>query len=107
MINGKELFENGPEPNFWRAPNDNDFGNQMDHRCGLWRNAGGTSVVDRCPNSFCNISDYKITYEFELLDVRSILATSYTISPSGEILVENSFTPGIKGLTELPRFGVK
>ncbi|PKP35541.1 MAG: beta-galactosidase [Bacteroidetes bacterium HGW-Bacteroidetes-17] len=107
VINGKELFRSGPEPNFWRAPNDNDFGNRMDQRCAVWRNAGEHRFLTDAQIFSVNTTDYKVTYEFELLDVKSKLTTTYIISPSGEILVENSFIPGIKGLTELPRFGMK
>lgn len=32
VYHGRELVESGPEPNFWRAPTDNDFGNQMPRR---------------------------------------------------------------------------
>lgn len=34
---GKELFEQMPKPNFWRAPTDNDEGNNMPGRYGQWK----------------------------------------------------------------------
>ena len=34
---GVELLRSGPEPNFWRAPTDNDYGNEMPARLGAWR----------------------------------------------------------------------
>jgi beta-galactosidase len=37
---GTELLRTAPEPNFWRAPTDNDFGNGMPHRLRVWRTAG-------------------------------------------------------------------
>jgi beta-galactosidase len=37
--NGHSDFNNFPEPYFWRAPTDNDFGNDMPARLGIWRNA--------------------------------------------------------------------
>ena len=33
---GRELIEKIPMPNFWRAPVDNDEGNQMQMRMGQW-----------------------------------------------------------------------
>ncbi len=36
---GRELLASGIEPNFWRAPTDNDFGNQMPRRLAFWRQA--------------------------------------------------------------------
>lgn len=37
---GKELIDLPPRPNFWRAPTDNDKGNRMPARCGIWKIAG-------------------------------------------------------------------
>ena len=34
---GKELIELPPRPNFWRAPTDNDKGNNMPGRYGMWK----------------------------------------------------------------------
>ncbi len=34
---GKELIDLPPRPNFWRAPTDNDKGNNMAGRCGIWK----------------------------------------------------------------------
>ena len=33
------LDGNGPRPNFWRAPTDNDFGNKMQNRNLAWKKA--------------------------------------------------------------------
>ena len=34
---GKEMIELPPRPNFWRAPTDNDKGNNMPGRYGMWK----------------------------------------------------------------------
>jgi beta-galactosidase len=36
----KNLLASALVPNFWRAPTDNDNGNRMPDRCGIWKNAG-------------------------------------------------------------------
>ena len=41
----KELLLKGPEPSFWRAPTDNDFGNNMPVRSRIWRKAGENRKV--------------------------------------------------------------
>ena len=48
---GRELLASGIEPNFWRAPTDNDFGNQMPRRLAFWRQASlySRSEVPRGP----------------------------------------------------------
>ncbi|HSH20037.1 MAG TPA: glycoside hydrolase family 2 TIM barrel-domain containing protein, partial [Draconibacterium sp.] len=35
-----EMLQSGPVPNFWRAPIDNDFGNNLHKRSRVWREAG-------------------------------------------------------------------
>ena len=39
IVDGHELIVSGIEPNYWRAPTDNDFGNQMPRRLAVWRQA--------------------------------------------------------------------
>ena len=36
---GKEMIKAIPKPNFWRAPTDNDCGNQMPYRYAQWKTA--------------------------------------------------------------------
>ncbi len=107
VFNERELFRRGPEPNFWRAPNDNDFGNRMDQRTASWRRAGEHRFLLDAQLQNINETDLKLSFEFELSDVRSKLLITYIVKPSGEITVENFFEPGIKGLSELPRFGMQ
>ncbi len=39
-LKGRFLKLEGPLPDFWRAPTDNDMGNGMHSRCRIWRDAG-------------------------------------------------------------------
>jgi beta-galactosidase len=39
-IDGREMMLKPLEPNFWRAPTDNDFGNYMGDWAGVWEQAG-------------------------------------------------------------------
>ena len=45
QFKGIELIEKGPEPNFWRAPTDNDLGFKMQEISGVWRHAGKNRVL--------------------------------------------------------------
>ena len=47
IFKGKELIKKGPEPDFWRPPTDNDYGNDMDQRLGVWKKAGERTVVTK------------------------------------------------------------
>ena len=39
---GREMLRDGPRPNFWRPPTDNDLGNGMHEWAAVWRQAGET-----------------------------------------------------------------
>ena len=104
---GAELLAKGPEPNYWRAPTDNDFGNGMETRCADWQKAS----VNRALVSFVaqpvNETAVKLVARFDLPDVRSKHETTYTVLGSGDIIVENQIRIGAKDLPELPRFGMR
>lgn len=102
-----EFFKKGMEPNFWRPPTDNDFGNRMDQRCAMWRTAAGNRRLMDAQVETVNESVLKITFEHSLVDARSTMKTVYTISSNGEINTEITLKLGINGLPELPRFGMK
>ncbi|HEX9970729.1 MAG TPA: beta-galactosidase small subunit, partial [bacterium] len=104
---GTKLIVSGLEPNFWRAPTDNDFGNGMDKRCAVWRYAGDNRAVEKFDIQQPSSSQLQIDFYFDLQDVESKYKTSYTVLGSGDVLVENHFIPGKKELPELPRFGMK
>jgi beta-galactosidase len=44
---GTELLSRGPEPNFWRAPTDNDFGNGLPLRCAVWQKASAGRTLEK------------------------------------------------------------
>ncbi len=107
MIGGTELLSSPLQPNFWRAPTDNDFGNRMEQRCSIWRNATknkklqSISIEGNTEETLITVSAY-----FYLPDIRSEYVMKYTIDGKGEIAVDVHFFPCIKGLPEIPRFGI-
>jgi len=103
----KELIKQGPLPNFWRAPNDNDFGNGMPERCKIWFKTGTKRRIE-------NVSVKKTGPSQVQIDVASILEAGnsrydsrFIILGSGDIYIENRFSPGNRALPELPRFGMQ
>ena len=105
-VAGREYFERGPEPDFWRPPTDNDFGNGMPERCAVWKEAGKTRKVVRYNVQPVTDGEMLVSFEFELKDAKSKLYTEYRIAGDGVITVSNRFVPGEKALPELPRFGM-
>lgn len=104
--NGVSLLKSGPTPQFWRAPTDNDFGNNMHYRCNVWRTAGYNKKLKSM--AVKNMQDsVEITSVFYLYDVASEYKTTYTVYPNGEIKVNVMWNAGNIQLPEMPRFGMQ
>ena len=106
-FNGNELLNKGPEPNFWRAPIDNDFGFGMQKKLGVWKEAVKTMKVKDFTVKKTAPNEVYILVEFNLPEVSSEHHTIYTILGSGDIIIKNSFFPGKEGLPDMPRFGMQ
>ena len=103
---GTKLMASPLTPNFWRAPTDNDNGNKMPERCGIWKNAVLNSKVLKVKVNQVKPQAVKVTVKMQLDAKDSILETIYTVYGSGEILISNTLTPG-RNLPELPRIGMQ
>jgi beta-galactosidase len=103
---GKELIKEGPVPNFWRAPNDNDKGNCMPSRTATWRNAGQNRTVGEVEVTKLSDKIVRIDVEGTLpTSTVSLYKTSYTIFGNGDIRVANYVKPGSSSLPEIPEVG--
>ena len=103
--NGHWYFASKPTPNFWRAPTDNDFGNDMGRKCNVWRAAGENTSVK---NITVKEEDGKavVTANIYLKDVASDYQLVYTMSADGALTVNVSYKAGANELPQLPRFGM-
>jgi beta-galactosidase len=109
VFRGVDLITRGPQPDFWRAPTDNDFGNGMPQRCGVWRHAGeNRDVTGVVLSEIGNTGgrEARVTVSMRLKDVGSTYTTAYTVYGNGDVRVDNTFTPGRDSLPDLPRFGM-
>ncbi|MFD2033404.1 glycoside hydrolase family 2 TIM barrel-domain containing protein [Belliella marina] len=101
------IIRNFPEPYFWRAPTDNDFGNHMPSRLGVWR----TAHLDR------KLVDSKVNKNHEdgiLIEVKYLLnnimveyQVDYLIQHDGQVKVTASMDFSDRELPELVRFGMR
>ena len=103
----KELIKGGLIPNFWRAPNDNDFGNGMPERCKIWFDAGKKRSTENVSVTKIGPSQVRIDVAFTLEAGGSLYDCRYIILGSGDIIIENRFIPGSPDLPELPRLGMQ
>jgi beta-galactosidase len=103
----RELIKQGPFPQFWRAPNDNDFGNSMPERCKIWFEAGRKRKVKNVIIEKKGPSKVQIDVASVLEAGSSSYDSRFIILGTGDIFIENRFSPGSQDLPELPRFGMQ
>ncbi|MCR4617791.1 MAG: DUF4981 domain-containing protein [Lachnospiraceae bacterium] len=107
---GVEMFKAAPKPNFWRAPVDNDCGNQMQLRYAQWKIASMYQKrSDRLnPNPLVETFEDRaeITYDLEFATTpASYGVLKYTVYGNGAVKVKLSYDP-VKELGDMPEFGV-
>jgi beta-galactosidase len=96
-----------PEPYFWRAPTDNDFGNGMPARLGIWRNAHVNRVVKNVQVGEQSAQGLPITVSLELTGINVPYTIAYFIQNDGAIRVTAAIDMTGRDLPELPRFGMR
>ena len=73
-------------PEFWRAPTDNDYGAWLQQRFGVWKDPQ-LKLKD------CRVGDNTVTSVFDMPDVAATLTMTYTLQPTGEVVVREHFQP--------------
>lgn len=116
---GKELLETVPRPNFWRAPTDNDEGNDMMCRQGQWKLASLYATgkrmgrkLDAPGMAYENpiVKEEKdhvsVTYLYRLPTTpEAACQLNYKVYGDGSIRTTLSYDP-VEGLSDMPEFGV-
>jgi beta-galactosidase len=101
-----QYLQQGPYPNFWRAPTDNDFGNRLDQRCDVWKRASKNRKVTSFDVTQPTRHEIKIEVTYQLDGIQNEQKVTYIVLGSGEIIIHNLLDTGAKELPELPRFGM-
>ena len=96
-----------PEPYFWRAPTDNDFGNGMPERLGAWRTAHAARQVQRVTVGEQSAAGLPLTVEYLLTDIGAPYTVAYLVQPDGAVQVTASIDLRNQQLPEMPRFGMR
>lgn len=106
-ISGKSILNTFPEPHFWRAPTDNDFGNKMPTKLGVWRTVGeNKKFISATVNEKTELGT-PITVKWMLTDINVPYTIMYTILNNGSVKVDASIDLGDNKLPEMPRFGMR
>jgi len=105
---GRELIVSPLRPDFWRAPIDNDRGRDMAKSQGVWRQAHEEAVVESFAATLAaEGSAVTVEARLRLPKVHATWQNCYTVLPSGEMILEASFTPEKADLPKLPRLGMQ
>ena len=107
-FDGNELIAEPLVPNFWRVPIDNDNGNGMPRRLGVWRDAGPNRSVSKVSAVEVKRQLVVVTAEAAIgVGTDSACNTVYAVYGSGDIVIKTTVTPRGGNIPKLPRFGMQ
>jgi len=107
VFKGVNLMYHGPKPNFWRAPTDNDFGNDMVQRQGIWKEATLNPKIQNVNYRQNSNRDVLVDVDYLLPVGQSKHRVQYHIFGNGEMVITSQFLPDGVGLPNLPRLGMR
>lgn len=112
VYGGREMIKAIPKPNFWRAPTDNDNGNQMPFRYAQWKLAsmyqlnGIPGSKEPNPVIMQETDKVTVTYTYYLPTTpESSCEVAYTVTGDGTVHTALSYDPP-KGIHDMPEFGM-
>ena len=100
-------FNNFPEPYFWRAPTDNDFGNEMPSRLGIWRTAHQPKQLKNVTVGEQHDDGLMIKVIWQLSEIGVPYQIDYFVRNDGAVTITASMDMTNRELPELPRFGMR
>ncbi|MEE4177776.1 MAG: glycoside hydrolase family 2 TIM barrel-domain containing protein [Bacteroides sp.] len=96
----------GPQPDLWRAPTDNDFGNRMPTENINWKKAvrelrlASFELIKKAENL------YAISIQWSLPTVETFFEMQYTISGNGQVHLRNHLSASSNETSDIPRAGM-
>ena len=113
---GREMIEAIPKPNFWRAPTDNDCGNQMPMRYAQWKIASmyashkefrrGMYGPSNAPETTVHDNSVEVAFTYIMPTTPvSVCRLAYEVFGDGRVKTTLTYDP-VKELGDMPEFGV-
>lgn len=92
-VEGKEYFKDGfgIQPNFWRGPTDNDYGNGAPKRLHIWKESSKNFKIANYITKEDG-DNIQLTADYKLAAGNNYIVI-YTVHPSGALKVAIRFTP--------------
>lgn len=99
---GVSYLSSMPQPYFWRAPIDNDFGHNFQETASVWR----TAHVNKTLKS---VEPYEggIKVNYTLNDISADYSIAYTILEGGSLAIKSHLKINDSDVSELPRMGMR
>lgn len=107
---GKEMLQTMPKPNFWRAPIDNDCGNDMMARYGQWKLASMYLSTHGAPEPNPEVTEEAdkviVAYHYSMpTRPEAFCDVTYEVYGDGTVKTTLSYDP-VKELGDMPEFGM-
>ncbi|RZJ73822.1 glycoside hydrolase family 2 TIM barrel-domain containing protein [Flavobacterium sp.] len=102
-----KIVENFPIPYFWRAPTDNDFGNEMPQKLGVWKEASKDAKVTSVKVGKQTKDGLPIDVVYQLNGAKIPFSVNYLIQNDGSVKITASLEKKGAKLPEIPRFGMR
>lgn len=109
-FNNEPVLKEGYQlrPNFWRAPNDNDFGANLQVQLKAWKDATENPTLVNWTYNATKDNKIQIKAAYSLPQVFAQLVLNYEINSNGELLVKEELNiDKTKETPVLPRFGME
>jgi beta-galactosidase len=102
-----EFLQSALRPNFWRAPIDNDYGNDMQNRLKVWKNAADDSKNISLTVRQLTPETIEVLALYDIPSVTGTWESDYVVFGDGRIEVKNKFRTADRNLPEIPRIGMR
>ncbi len=106
IINDQQFISSPLVPDFWRATTDNDYGNEMQKRCIVWKHALDSAEISGLEVEKLSKGEVKITSTYNLPIVKGSIHLAYTVKGNGQVDVAYTFEAKGEDLPEIPRIGM-
>jgi beta-galactosidase len=105
-MNEREIIRSPLKPNFWRAPIDNDYGNNMQNRLKVWKTVVDSIKLISIEAKQVSPGNIEIHALYSLPSVQSTWESTYRVFSDGQIAVSNNLHMNNLNLPEIPRIGM-
>jgi beta-galactosidase len=101
-----ELLTQPLVPNFWKHPNNNQWGNKYVERLGVWKSISEERALTEIGVS-TKAGSVSIEASYELPSVQGAYHLSYLFEDGGSLRVAAKYEPGPGKAPTMPRFGMQ